>query len=440
VRTALLAVVVMLAAVAAAVTPVSSAAAATPTTTTLAAPPQLTLRAPVTLSATVTAPAGPVGSGVVRFEQQTATGWVPIGDAALDGAGTASLQTTFSTAPVTVRASYLGADGNDPSSSTPSTMTGVPQPTTATLAAPRSVVDERTLQVSADVRTPSGPVAGAAVSFQVFTDGAWRTYGTSVTDGAGVATARSRPRSTYRYRALVTGADWFTAARTATITVRNTPPGRVVTVPAEAPRPRRIAAQPRASGDGANASIGRISSGVWTSMTGRSWRPGCPVGREQLRLVRVTYWGFDGYRHRGEIVVNKAIAAKTARAFTDLYRHRVSIRAMYRVDRFGYSSRVSGANDYTSMLSDNTSGFNCRAVVGRAGVRSPHATGRAIDINPFENPYRYRYAKWVPNTWWHTRAIGTYAWTKRSHLVPTIMRRNGFRWTYGIVDAQHFDG
>jgi hypothetical protein len=113
---------------------------------------------------------------------------------------------------------------------------------------------------------------------------------------------------------------------------------------------------------------------------------------------------------------------------------------MYRVDRFGYSSRVKGADDHASMAADNTSGFNCRSVVGRASIRSPHAHGRSIDINPFENPYRYRRGKWVPNSWWRNKAAGSYAWTKRSHLVPTIMRRNGFRWTYGAIDGQHFDG
>ena len=439
-RTALIALVATLvAAVSVAVVPAAPAAALAPTTTTVSAPPQFTLRAPVTVSATVIGAGGPVVSGVVRFEQQTPTGWAALGDDAVDGAGVAAVQATFATTPTTVRASYLGAEGQDPSTSEAVTLTGVPQPTTVALDTPRSIKDERTLRVAASVRTPYTVVTGAVVSFQVH-DGGWRTYATARTDASGVAAVTSRPRRTYRYRAVVTAADWYTGAETAAAKVTNVPPGKVVTVPEAAPRPRRLPAQPRASGDGANASISAISSTVWKHITGRSWRPGCPVGRSRLRLVRVNYWGFDGYRHRGEIVVNRAIAKKTARAFGDLYEHKVPIRAMYRVDRFGYSSRVSGANDYTSMLSDNTSGFNCRAVVGRAGVRSPHATGRSIDINPFENPYRYRYAKWVPNTWWHTRAIGTYSWTKRSHLVPTIMRRNGFRWTYGNVDAQHFDG
>lgn len=39
------------------------------------------------------------------------------------------------------------------------------------------------------------------------------------------------------------------------------------------------------------------------------------------------------------------------------------------------------------MDADNTSAFNCRFVSGRPGVWSEHAYGRAIDINPIENPY-----------------------------------------------------
>src|SRR5712691_11323588 len=39
-----------------------------------------------------------------------------------------------------------------------------------------------------------------------------------------------------------------------------------------------------------------------------SWRPGCPVPIEELRLIHLTYWGFDGVPHRGELVVNRRVA------------------------------------------------------------------------------------------------------------------------------------
>ena len=61
---------------------------------------------------------------------------------------------------------------------------------------------------------------------------------------------------------------------------------------------------------------------------------------------------------------------------------------MYRVDRFGWSSRSRGGDDYASMAAGNTSAFNCRDVTGRPGVRSPHSWGRSLDVNTWENPYR----------------------------------------------------
>ena len=45
-----------------------------------------------------------------------------------------------------------------------------------------------------------------------------------------------------------------------------------------------------------------------------------------------------------------------------------------------------GGSDFRSIEADNTSAFNCRFVDGTTRY-SEHAYGRAIDINPIENPY-----------------------------------------------------
>ena len=50
------------------------------------------------------------------------------------------------------------------------------------------------------------------------------------------------------------------------------------------------------------------------------------------------------------------------------------------VDRYG-------ADDMRSMRADNTSAFNCRYRGGECCVWSQHAYGRAVDINPVENPW-----------------------------------------------------
>ncbi len=173
-------------------------------------------------------------------------------------------------------------------------------------------------------------------------------------------------------------------------------------------------------------------------MTGRSWHDGCPVGRSGLRLLRVNYWGYDGYRYRGELVARHRRGRQHGPGAHRDVPGRFPIRAMYRVDRFGWSARLQGADDYRSMAAGNTSAFNCRWVVNNPGVRSPHAYGRALDVNTWENPYRSATGL-VPNAWWAGRSHPRVAWRSRSHAVVRLFVRHGFGWTYGTGDSQHFD-
>jgi hypothetical protein len=128
------------------------------------------------------------------------------------------------------------------------------------------------------------------------------------------------------------------------------------------------------------ARIMPLPDGIRRWMNGVSWRPGCPVPLWNLRLIRLRYWGFDGQAHRGQLVVHRDVAVKIARVFRRLYEVWFPIRQIRLVDYYG-------ADDRTSMEHDNTSAFNCRWRAGQPGVWSQHAYGRAIDVNPRENPY-----------------------------------------------------
>jgi D-alanyl-D-alanine carboxypeptidase len=110
-----------------------------------------------------------------------------------------------------------------------------------------------------------------------------------------------------------------------------------------------------------------------------SWRAGCPVGPAQLRRVRLLHWGFDRRVHRGTLDVHVSVANGVVRVFRRLYAARFPIRRMRPVD-------IYRADDDRSMAADNTSAFNCRFVSGTRRW-SMHAYGRAIDVNPVENPY-----------------------------------------------------
>ena len=127
-------------------------------------------------------------------------------------------------------------------------------------------------------------------------------------------------------------------------------------------------------------SIEKLDPDLRQRMTGSSWHRGCPVSLSRLRLLRVRYWGFNRQIRRGHLVVHADSARGMYRVMKKLFDRRFVIKRMRLVDAYG-------ADDHRSMDADNTSAFNCREVSGKPGVWSQHAYGRAIDLNPRENPY-----------------------------------------------------
>lgn len=110
-----------------------------------------------------------------------------------------------------------------------------------------------------------------------------------------------------------------------------------------------------------------------------SWRPGCPVPYQDLRLITMTFWGFDKKAHTGEMVVRKTVTDDVVTVFEKLYDWRFPIKRMELVDVFK-------GDDYDSIDANNTSAFNCRQATGSSNW-SNHAYGEAIDLNPLQNPY-----------------------------------------------------
>jgi len=121
----------------------------------------------------------------------------------------------------------------------------------------------------------------------------------------------------------------------------------------------------------------------------KTYRAGCPVGRSKLSTITMNYYGADKKMHRGVMIIRSDLAGEIKNAFSRSLGVRFPITKMV-------NPNVYDGNDPRQMRADNSSGFNCRAVVGNPYRRSPHSYGIAIDVNPRQNPFRDVTGKWWP--------------------------------------------
>ena len=179
------------------------------------------------------------------------------------------------------------------------------------------------------------------------------------------------------------------------------------------------------------AEIGPVPPAVRARMDGVSWHggdPRCPRWAD-LAYLQVDHVGFDGTA-RGELVVAAALATRAALLFRRLWQLGFPIRQLRLVDDFG-------ASDDASMAADNSSAFNFRVVAG-TNVLSQHALGRAIDLNPVENPWR-RPDRILPDA---GRAFADRAAIRPGMIVrpgPVIAALDELGWEWGGDWCHAFD-
>ncbi len=95
--------------------------------------------------------------------------------------------------------------------------------------------------------------------------------------------------------------------------------------------------------------------------------------------MRLAFWGFDGRRHTGELLVNADAVDAIVQVFGRLYQERFPLEEM----------RITRAEELDAEPTgdgNNTGAFTCRPLHGTTQW-AEHAYGRAIDVNPFQNPY-----------------------------------------------------
>jgi hypothetical protein len=207
---------------------------------------------------------------------------------------------------------------------------------------------------------------------------------------------------------------------------------RATTVPTPQPATAAPAATPASVEFRSSAE--RLNAQLRERVTGSSWRQGCPVGLDDLRYLRMSTWDPGGAVRSGEMIVHADAVDAILSAFSRLFAARYPITKMRLVDDYG-------GDDVRSMTDDNTSAFNCRPVQGTSRW-SQHAYGRAVDVNPFENP-------WVKDGKTDPPAAARFA--DRSQRHPAMIRHGdavwrafaGVGWEWGgdwnaPKDYQHF--
>lgn len=179
----------------------------------------------------------------------------------------------------------------------------------------------------------------------------------------------------------------------------------------------------------------QVTSPPPTSVVARStWAPGCPVSVADLAWIRLTFWGFDDRRHTGELLVNTKSADDLVTVFRALYAARFPIEEMRITTKAEQTAAPTGDGN-------DTGAFDCRPVRGET-VFSQHAYGRAVDLNPFQNPY-------VKGDLVLPELAGAY--TDRNRERPGMILPGGpvvrafdrIGWTWGgtwnsLKDFQHF--
>ncbi|MDI6742377.1 MAG: M15 family metallopeptidase [Smithella sp.] len=151
-----------------------------------------------------------------------------------------------------------------------------------------------------------------------------------------------------------------------------------------------------------------------------------------LSLVDVLYYSFDGRKHQGQIVVNNELEDDVYDLFNYIEKILFPIGKVVPIVAYQW-------NDYDSMADNNTSSFNFRLIEGTNKL-SMHSLGKALDINPVQNPVIYPNGVLVPEgSKYQPQESGTF--TADHPIVQEFLRR-GWHWGGNFEqpkDYHHFE-
>ncbi|MDZ4227436.1 MAG: M15 family metallopeptidase [Patescibacteria group bacterium] len=152
--------------------------------------------------------------------------------------------------------------------------------------------------------------------------------------------------------------------------------------------------------------------------------------KKSITLVSVPYFSFGREVCEGQLEVHTEVAEEVRGIFTKLLEMRFPIAQIVPVAAFGW-------DDDASMAANNSSAFNYRVIFGTNRL-SNHSFGRAIDINPVQNPYVQRGGAVVPpGAHYDPKKLGTV-----TPEVAALFKSYGWEWGGNWVerkDWQHFE-
>jgi len=164
-----------------------------------------------------------------------------------------------------------------------------------------------------------------------------------------------------------------------------TPAPTIPRTPAPTPVPTPTPLPPVSGGQ----ILGNNASSIFTAeplpdeiiefITGVTFHANTPFTHDFLSYLTLTHFNFRGQRQIGHMIVAAEIAQEVLDIFRDIYRARFPIFSIRLIDYFN-------ADDNLSIAANNSSAFNFRTIAGTNTI-SRHGFGKAIDINPIQNPY-----------------------------------------------------
>jgi hypothetical protein len=153
---------------------------------------------------------------------------------------------------------------------------------------------------------------------------------------------------------------------------------------------------------------------------------------DSLSLVDVLYYSFDGKRHQGQIIINSVLEDDVYEIFVLLEKIKFPVGRVIPIVAYRW-------DDQLSMADNNSSAFNFRVIEGTTKL-SLHSFGRALDLNPVQNPVIYPHGVIAPEgAIYKPSTAGTF--TAKNPIVQQFLER-GWHWGGNFnqpKDYHHFE-